>query len=150
MTLDLTDAFKYFGQVFEKELATKLDESAFADLGCKPKSLLNLVVQYKVVSDGVEVQASGHIDLDCACARCAREFVLPLDIDIDELFVQKNSEEDGEHYVYSQNVLDLDKCVIDAILLSLPTVLLCCEDCKGLCPHCYANLNEVKCECEEQ
>jgi len=27
---------------------------------------------------------------------------------------------------------------------------LCREDCKGLCPHCGKNLNEIQCSCTDE
>jgi len=35
----------------------------------------------------------------------------------------------------------------EAIMLELPTLPLCREDCRGLCPRCGANLNEGPCGC---
>lgn len=36
-----------------------------------------------------------------------------------------------------------------ALLLELPLVPLCADDCKGICPRCGANLNEGPCSCAE-
>ena len=35
-----------------------------------------------------------------------------------------------------------------ALLVDLPLVPLCVDDCKGLCPRCGANLNEGSCACD--
>lgn len=35
----------------------------------------------------------------------------------------------------------------EAILLELPTLPVCGPECKGLCPHCGANLNNEPCAC---
>jgi len=35
----------------------------------------------------------------------------------------------------------------EQILLELPMQRVCREDCKGICPFCGANRNEVGCEC---
>lgn len=35
----------------------------------------------------------------------------------------------------------------EAVLLELPSLPTCREDCKGLCPRCGANLNEGTCDC---
>jgi uncharacterized protein len=40
-------------------------------------------------------------------------------------------------------VLDLEAWARDALALTLPTQLLCRDDCAGLCPVCGVNLNEV-------
>jgi uncharacterized protein len=43
--------------------------------------------------------------------------------------------------------IDLSFGVRESLLLALPMKVLCSEDCKGLCPHCGANLNEESCDC---
>lgn len=42
-----------------------------------------------------------------------------------------------------EGVLDLHAWARDALALSVPTNLLCREDCAGLCPVCGVNLNEA-------
>ena len=37
----------------------------------------------------------------------------------------------------------------ECILLELPTLPVCSPDCKGLCPHCGANLNHEQCTCAD-
>jgi uncharacterized protein len=37
--------------------------------------------------------------------------------------------------------------VRDALLLELPLAPLCREDCRGLCAHCGADLNDGPCDC---
>jgi uncharacterized protein len=51
-------------------------------------------------------------------------------------------EELASPYV-ADEVLDLASWARDALVLSLPTKILCREECLGLCPVCAADLNEV-------
>ena len=60
---------------------------------------------------------------------------------------QLNEEDNGDFIVVSGNQLDLDGLATSDILLELPSVVYCREDCKGLCPVCGANLNEKDCGC---
>ena len=46
--------------------------------------------------------------------------------------------------------LDLDELLRADILLSLPSKILCKEDCKGLCSVCGADRNKQECHCEEK
>jgi len=48
---------------------------------------------------------------------------------------------------YSDEYIDLSDDVKESFLLELPARVLCSEDCKGLCPKCGQNLNEVECNC---
>ena len=43
--------------------------------------------------------------------------------------------------------LDLRPSVREQWLLAVPSFVLCREDCKGLCPHCGADLNLGPCGC---
>ena len=45
-------------------------------------------------------------------------------------------------------VVDLESLLREQIILMLPLKPLCDENCKGLCPHCGANLNREKCTCK--
>jgi uncharacterized protein len=43
--------------------------------------------------------------------------------------------------------VDLAPYVHEAIVLSAPMVVVCREDCRGLCPSCGVNLNRETCTC---
>lgn len=82
------------------------------------------------------------------CDRCLTEFEREYDIDIEHTLVLRSYTDDDELVVCEDAKLDLDALVIDDILLSLPTKILCREDCKGLCLTCGKNLNEGECGCD--
>ena len=52
--------------------------------------------------------------------------------------------------VGEDHTIDLAEPIMAAIVMETPFVVLCREDCKGLCPHCGANLNEGDCGCAEK
>ena len=66
----------------------------------------------------------------------------------DRLPAEKIDEED-DSYTYEGDVIELDRIADEALLLNLPSRLLCREDCKGLCPKCGKNFNEGDCDCAE-
>ena len=51
-----------------------------------------------------------------------------------------------DYSVKGQLDLDVTDDIRQEILLSLPVIVLCQEDCQGLCPRCGTNLNERRCE----
>ena len=59
------------------------------------------------------------------------------------------AEPDEDQYTYTGHVLELDDAVRTAILLELPSRILCKEDCRGLCAQCGANLNVNACSCQK-
>lgn len=48
---------------------------------------------------------------------------------------------------YQGEQVDLTPQIRDRLLLSLPTLPLCRESCRGLCPRCGADLNQRACGC---
>ena len=45
------------------------------------------------------------------------------------------------------NTIDLVPLITAALLVEVPLVPLCDDDCEGLCLQCGKNLNEGPCEC---
>jgi len=43
--------------------------------------------------------------------------------------------------------LDISNDLRDFLILAIPEKRLCREDCRGLCPHCGADLNLKECTC---
>lgn len=54
-------------------------------------------------------------------------------------------EDEEEIFVFGSPELDLSPFLSEAFALEMPITTLCREDCKGLCPVCGANRNEVDC-----
>ena len=48
---------------------------------------------------------------------------------------------------YTGESVDLESLLREQIILMMPLKPLCDENCKGLCPHCGANLNRETCTC---
>ena len=51
-------------------------------------------------------------------------------------------------YELSESIIDLTGDIRQEIILDYPIKVLCKDDCKGLCPHCGQNLNEMVCDCK--
>lgn len=84
------------------------------------------------------------------CSRCAEEFAKDFDVSVEHTLVSELQNEDSdEFYLIEDKVLDLDMLVCEDIILSLPFVFLCKEDCKGICSQCGKNLNEGECGCKK-
>ena len=59
-------------------------------------------------------------------------------------------EDDEEIFLFGSPDLDLSPFLSEAFALEMPITTLCKEDCKGLCPVCGANRNEVDCGHQDQ
>ena len=65
-------------------------------------------------------------------------------IAVDAREVEQPGEDEELHSPYLDGgVLDLADWARDALVLAMPAQIVCSEDCRGLCPECGANLNEV-------
>jgi uncharacterized protein len=134
-----------------------LDETAYV-LG-EHEFKLPSGVDYDLVltNAGEGILATGMISARAlgTCDRCLDEAELDIKGEVDEYFLFKEPDQeielgDGEDEVdYSlvgtDHTIDLTEALLSALLMETPFVVLCREDCKGLCPVCGANLNETDC-----
>jgi uncharacterized protein len=89
------------------------------------------------------------------CRRCLGTVRGRLDVPVRELYEPRPEGYEAsdsvaweeETYPLHGDQLDLFPLAKDAILLNLPAVPLCREDCAGLCPTCGADRNDGPCGC---
>ncbi|MBE6836463.1 MAG: DUF177 domain-containing protein [Ruminococcus sp.] len=84
--------------------------------------------------------------LDNTCDRCLKEFIQEYAYSFKHTLVRSCNTDNDEYVVCGNNTLDMNELAVSDILLTLPTKILCKEDCKGLCCVCGADLNESDCE----
>lgn len=111
--------------------------------------LASVNVDFGVTFTKPDVLVDGTITcvVDGFCDRCANSVTKTFSIPFNQTFY-KDGTDDEDDYSYFGSKLDATKAVYDEIVLSLPSSLLCSEDCKGLCPKCGVNLNEQQCDCD--
>lgn len=79
-------------------------------------------------------------------ADCAEADKRGVDADDDDEVELDNDDIDvGMH---DGSTVDISEILRDHIVLSVPYAPLCSDECKGLCAHCGADLNQSQCECE--
>lgn len=90
--------------------------------------------------------------LSANCDRCLKPIEKSFSADSRYILVRGlNEDNDSDEYIVTENdCLELDDHAVWDGLLQIPTKLLCSEDCKGLCIHCGADLNEGLCGCENR
>ncbi|MHB8492150.1 MAG: YceD family protein [Solirubrobacteraceae bacterium] len=76
------------------------------------------------------------------CMRCLKPASPKYTARLREVDVPGAGEELSSPYV-ADEVLDLAGWARDAVVLAIPTTILCHEDCPGLCPVCAADLAET-------
>ena len=103
--------------------------------------------------------AGGYIPLTATCkltvvgecARCLAPVSEELDIEFKRTVAVKLEAEDenDEYLLVTDNCIDIGEPIVEETILSIPSILLCSEDCKGLCQKCGKNLNSGNCGCPE-
>lgn len=88
----------------------------------------------------IRATAKAKTKFQYVCARCL------------ESFEKDFSQEFDFHYPLDPQVscIDLGEDIREEIILGFSVRVLCCEECKGLCIGCGANLNKEKCKCKKR
>lgn len=110
-------------------------------------------VRGEIVNIGgcLELNAKGAAKVTLICDRCAEPFETEIPFEIAERLKKEDAngeEENPDITVLQGNSIDLSELAYDALVLSIPTKVLCKEDCKGLCVRCGQNLNLAECACD--
>lgn len=92
--------------------------------------------------DGYSLRLRFTATVSGPCMRCLGSASPSFDVDAHEISQPGEGEELSSPYLQHQ-ILDLHSWARDALALALPSVLVCREDCPGLCPVCGVNLDEA-------
>ncbi|KIH77377.1 uncharacterized protein SAMN05660860_01999 [Geoalkalibacter ferrihydriticus] len=108
----------------------------------------------------IEVEGRVETRVLLPCSRCLKELEMPLVADLTATFVgdlpQIEGGEDDEVELTAEDMgmipiegdeIDLREIVQEQLVMELPLRPLCSSRCKGICPHCGANLNAGDCGC---
>ena len=126
------------GLQLDQQIASEVVESTEKDL---IKIVAPLQVRAKVERLGDTILA--HTDVKtryhAVCYRCLED----IEDDWSEQFILD--------FLIAANpeFIDLEDHIRQEIILSMPTQMLCKEDCRGICPGCGVNLNHEKCQCQK-
>jgi len=134
-------------------------EIDFSDTGLRQATPIHAEGSDELLENtGGEIRIRGRYSgtLEADCDRCLELTSSPLDrsfdlfyrppakLETDELKIDEGEAEIG---FYEGLGLELADLIKEQILLALPMQRICREECKGICPVCGANRNEVPCEC---
>ncbi len=117
----------------------------------------NILIRATVAREGnslrldLEAELSGYF----TCDRCGSSFTRLQEFGGEFFFTFDEGESiatDREHAVIPKGAvsLDISQEIRDLIILSVPSKILCRDDCRGLCSQCGTNLNEKKCKCTRE
>jgi len=136
-------------------------EIDFSDSGVRQTSPLRAEGLAEILPhSGEEVRVHGSVQttLETECDRCLGNAVFPVSAKFDLFYKPVDPDVPGEEIAidegeaemgfYELPGLVLEDILREQLLLQLPMQRVCSETCKGMCPVCGANRNEVKCGCE--
>ena len=89
------------------------------------------------VSNELLIRGEVELPLSCVCDSCLQDFDHSVVTD-DICHVIENP----------PDTVDLTNYIREDILLAVPQIYVCDDDCKGLCSNCGQNLNIEQCECK--
>lgn len=110
------------------------------------------------VETDVYLRGEATTGLTLICSRCLAPVKYPVRCKVSAQFVPhvpsrklvkevELEETDLETEYYVENKIDIRRAVHDHILLAVPMVCLCKEECLGLCDRCGRDLNQGPCGC---
>ncbi|MGH3664807.1 MAG: YceD family protein [Egibacteraceae bacterium] len=114
---------------------------------------LHLAGVVESVVDGLLVRGELSTAVRTPCARCLVPMTHEVAADVVELFTDPADLGEGEEldpgYELGDGTVDLDTLLRDTLVPAVPYRPLCDRDCRGLCPECGVNRNEVECVCTQ-
>lgn len=85
---------------------------------------------YELYEDNsLEIRGTVCYRLEGQCSRCLKDATQEVEGELNAYFEMRK---DYEDYGYTNGVIHLEQAVEDAIVASMPFVLLCKEDCEGI------------------
>ncbi len=115
----------------------------------------DVVLHLVCMRRGLEISCTGWVttEVTLTCSRCLKTFTYALREPV-AFSVRLRAGAPLVVELWDEDVVSVDQTagrlilsprIHDAVILGIPTQPLCSPNCKGLCPVCGANLNEVDC-----
>lgn len=125
-------------------------EASLSDLevtGSVVEDPVRLDLWLDAIPEGIVASGTVRAEWSGECSRCLEAVEGPLELEVHELFEAEPVE--SETYPLEGDEIDLEPLVRDAVVLEIPEVPLCDEECRGLCPACGIDRNVGDCDCGE-
>lgn len=145
---------------FDVELAPGVVE--FLDPKLRQVGPLKAAGTVELVMESLgEIRAKGHlsVQMEADCDRCLEPAPFPVDSDFElyyrpvaEGYGEETAIDEGEAQMgfYEGDGLELNDVLREYVLLALPMQRVCSENCKGICPECGQNRNQIECACQTE
>lgn len=121
---------------------------------------LNGHVRMRRTNQGLLLDGWVELTLELSCTRCLKTLEQPMHVNFEEQFYPTIDVITGlpsapfaEEEIFpidAHHEVDLTEAIRQNVLLALPMVTLCQENCQGLCPQCGHDLNLGPCACKPE
>ena len=118
---------KYSGEFeFEYSAPEHLIEIPYV----KFSSPVKVLFEYELYEDdSIEIRGKVVYSLQGQCSRCLKETTAQVEGELDAYFEPRK---DYEDYGYTNGIVDLTKAVDDAIMASMPFLIVCSDECEKI------------------
>lgn len=121
----------------------------------KFRERLSLTLQAKYAGGGFQLKGMIQAPITMVCSRCLEPFDIVVTGDFYRFAMTEESQvrykrdglEDEDLLTVTDGIVDLSQAIEETLVLNLPMVPLCSDNCSGLCMVCGQNLNKGKCTC---
>ena len=112
------------------------------------------VCKFRLQREGKDVLLDGEISVEfsTACSRCLeeteRKSITKVRQTLKPLAEKGKIKEQPSITFYQSDEIDFRDVAEEAVVMGLPAVVVCSDDCRGLCSGCGENLNSSVCSCQ--
>jgi len=140
-SLNVHDLMHRPGNMRELEIDEVLAEPLGDAAMVVPKGAnVELDVRLESVHEGILATGEVFTEAVGECSRCLDPLKTAVEVDFQELFAYSGSGEDD--FTVTDEQIDLEPVIRDAVVLSLPFQPVCKPDCLGLCAECGVKMAE--------
>jgi uncharacterized protein len=143
LRLQVADLLRQPGTRRELEVSAPLDELEVSSSRVAAGADVRLALRLQSVPDGIVLTGTAEAPWTGQCRRCLRPVAGTLQAELQEIF--ESSPVEGETWPLEGDQIDVEPAARESVVLELPLVPLCQDDCQGLCAECGADRNEVDC-----
>lgn len=132
-------------EVAARELDLAMAEAEFVDP-------VRIALEIYRQGEQLQVRGTASVAIRQTCVRCLNETTQEIGADVAVVAraqAQRDAGEaapDGMIY-HDGEIVDLTGEIRELLLLEVPSAPVCRMECRGLCPHCGADLNAGPCGC---
>jgi len=135
------------GQSEKIPLSIEIEGFQSADLLPKDKAGIKGFIKATKIKNKVLIEIAGNFQITAICSRCLKQ--IPFQDKFASEIVASFSPKEEELRIIGDKI-DIYPHLSQSVILSLPTKVLCRDDCRGLCPVCGEDLNKKPCQCKKE